>query len=298
MGLSCTWTCLYYCTEPSYTTWAWAAPGRVCTTVQSQAAPERVYTNMGLSCTWPLLHNRSPWTCLYFRGMCCTAPGPAKQRPAPGRVYTTGSWAAPGRVFTKRHLLHLDVVCNAWKFVPWEIYEILYMEIITEFRKILSNYATRNSANFRGILGNSARNTQVTEVQKTHGIPCCHDSYPFYWHLAPKFQNSLSAFTLALLPVEWNKELDSTKECILIRGELCKSVSGYIAYRHMLNHNSWLVGTLLQKELVLTGLKRWRLHTASIFAGSLESFGLHSIQFLFFDRLSSPPRLPWIELIV
>jgi hypothetical protein len=42
------------------------------------------------------------------------------------------------------------------------------MEIITEFREILSDYATWNSTKFRGILGNLARNT---EVQKTDGIP-------------------------------------------------------------------------------------------------------------------------------
>ena len=45
------------------------------------------------------------------------------------------------------------------------------MEIITEFREILSDYATWNSTKFRGILGNLARNTEVTEVQKTDGIP-------------------------------------------------------------------------------------------------------------------------------
>ncbi len=137
------------------------------------------------------------------------APGAAKQRPAPGlvrdnrnlcwagHVYTIGALAAPERVYSihiRDHCcawtclhtpqgpeLHLDVVCTtgALKFIPYEIYEILYMGIITEFREILSNYATGNSANFRGILGNSARNTEVKEVQKTHGIPgYCHDSYP------------------------------------------------------------------------------------------------------------------------
>ena len=39
-------------------------------------------------------------------------------------------------------------------------------------REILSKYALRNSAKFRGILGNFARNTEETEVQKTYGIPC------------------------------------------------------------------------------------------------------------------------------
>ncbi len=79
---------------------------------------------------------------------------------------------------------------------------MLYMEIITEFREILSNYATGNSANFRRILGNSARNTEATEVQKTHRIPCCRDSYPIdILHLTLKIL-CLAAFTLALLPVE------------------------------------------------------------------------------------------------
>jgi hypothetical protein len=59
------------------------------------------------------------------------------------------------------------------KCVPWEI---LNMEIITEFREILSNYATCNSAKFRGNLGNFAWNTKVTEEQKhsefrVDGIP-------------------------------------------------------------------------------------------------------------------------------
>jgi hypothetical protein len=49
------------------------------------------------------------------------------------------------------------------------------MEIITEFRKILSNYVTRNSTEFRRILGNFAH-TKVTEVQiirnlRVDGIP-------------------------------------------------------------------------------------------------------------------------------
>jgi hypothetical protein len=53
---------------------------------------------------------------------------------------------------------------GAFKCVPLEIYEILYKEKITESREILSNYETRNSAKFRGILGN-ARNTEETEVE-------------------------------------------------------------------------------------------------------------------------------------
>jgi hypothetical protein len=43
-------------------------------------------------------------------------------------------------------------------------------------REILSNYATWNFAKFRGILANFARNTEVTEVQKTDGIPCWRNS--------------------------------------------------------------------------------------------------------------------------
>jgi hypothetical protein len=104
----------------------------------------------------------------------------------------------------KRHLLHLDVVCTtgAWKFVPLEMYEILYMEIITEFCEILSNYATRNAVNFRGILGNSARNTEVTEVQKAHGITCCHDLYPIdILHLSFK----ILCLLLLLLSFLWNE---------------------------------------------------------------------------------------------
>jgi hypothetical protein len=34
------------------------------------------------------------------------------------------------------------------RHVPWEIYKILYTEIITELREILYGYATRNSATF------------------------------------------------------------------------------------------------------------------------------------------------------
>jgi hypothetical protein len=40
----------------------------------------------------------------------------------------------------------------------------------------LSRYAVRNSAKFRGVLGNSARNTEETEVQKTYGISCRRNS--------------------------------------------------------------------------------------------------------------------------
>ncbi len=120
----------------------------------------------------------------------------------------------------------------------------------TEFREL-----PRNFRQFRTEYGSygSTKNTRNSVLSW----------FISYRHLAPKFQNSLSAFVLALLPVEWNNDLDS-EECILLRGELCKSVSGHIVYRHMLNHNSWLVGTLLQKELVLTGLERWRLHAESI----------------------------------
>ena len=50
------------------------------------------------------------------------------------------------------------------------------MEIITEFREILSDYATWNSTKFRGILGNLVENTGETEVHKhinfsVDGIP-------------------------------------------------------------------------------------------------------------------------------
>ncbi len=43
-------------------------------------------------------------------------------------------------------------------------------------REILSKYAIRNSAKFRGILGNFARNTEETGVQKTYGISCRRNS--------------------------------------------------------------------------------------------------------------------------
>jgi hypothetical protein len=49
------------------------------------------------------------------------------------------AFAAPGRVR----------ITGALKCVPWEMYKVLYMEIITEFHKILYNYTTRNSAKFR-----------------------------------------------------------------------------------------------------------------------------------------------------
>jgi hypothetical protein len=82
----------------------------------------------GLSCTWTCLNQRGlscTWMCLHHRGLA-----------APGCVCITG----------------------ALKCVPWEIYEILYMEFITEFRENLSKYATWNSTKFRGIIGNFARN--------------------------------------------------------------------------------------------------------------------------------------------
>jgi hypothetical protein len=34
---------------------------------------------------------------------------------------------------------------------------------------------------------------------------------------------------------EWNENLDSTEE--YITSKVCNSVSGYVVYRHMLNHN-------------------------------------------------------------
>ncbi len=56
------------------------------------------------------------------------------------------------------------------------------------------------------------------------------------------------------------KDLSSTEECTItsIRGEVCNSVSGYIVYRHVLNHNGLFLGTCLHKKLDLAGLERWR----------------------------------------
>jgi hypothetical protein len=78
----------------------------------------------------------------------------------------------------QRPLLHLDVSVQQEPLSVslYEIFEILYMKVITEFRKILSNYATRNSMKLRGILGNFAQNTKLTGVQKqmefrVDGIP-------------------------------------------------------------------------------------------------------------------------------
>jgi hypothetical protein len=59
---------------------------------------------------------------------------------APGRFYTTKAFTAPGRDTT-----------GALKCVLWEIYEILYMKLITIFLKILSimqHRIFRSSAEF------------------------------------------------------------------------------------------------------------------------------------------------------
>jgi hypothetical protein len=121
------------------------------------AAPERVYT-----------------TALAAPRRVCTTGAFA----ASGRVYTSGVGAAPGRVYTTAFAAPGRVcTTGALKCVPWEIYEILYMEIITEFRKIMSNQATQNSAKFRGILGNFAWNMEVTEVQKQKEF--CVDGIPW-----------------------------------------------------------------------------------------------------------------------
>jgi hypothetical protein len=47
---------------------------------------------------------------------------------------------------------------------------------ITDFSENLSEYVVGNSAKFRGIVSNFARNTEETEVQKTYGIQCRRNS--------------------------------------------------------------------------------------------------------------------------
>ncbi len=104
---------------------------------------------------------------------------------APGRFYTTKAFTAPGRDTT-----------GALKCVLWEIYEILYMKLITEFHKILSNYATKNSAKFCWILANFAQNT---EAQKTDGIPCWRNSLdtlvPTTWRDMYRIKRQISNVT-------------------------------------------------------------------------------------------------------
>ncbi len=110
--------------------------------------PTGAWTTLG--CVWEPV---PVWTCPHHTTEAFTAPG---------HVYTTGAWAAPGSVCKT----------GALKCVPWGVYKILHMEIIMEFREILSKYATKNSAKFRGTLGNFSRNTEVTEVNETDGILC------------------------------------------------------------------------------------------------------------------------------
>ncbi len=64
------------------------------------------------------------------------------------------------------------VVLDRRKCVILEMHGILYMKKVTEFREI-PHGIRRNSA---GILANSARNTELTEVKKTDGIPCRRNS--------------------------------------------------------------------------------------------------------------------------
>jgi hypothetical protein len=72
-----------------------------------------------------------------------------------GRVYTTGALAARGRVFTKEAFAAPGRCLYNRSLEICPLGDIRNsMEIITEFRELFSNYAIRNSANFRGILGN------------------------------------------------------------------------------------------------------------------------------------------------
>ncbi len=109
---------------------------------------------------WNCLHHRGlswTWTCFHFRVICCTWT--CQQNRGLSCTWAfLDSLCWSGHVYT---LHHMGLSC-LWK--------------ITEFREILYKYAVRNSAKFRGILGNSSRNTEVTEVQKTYGILCRRNS--------------------------------------------------------------------------------------------------------------------------
>ncbi len=160
--------------DVSETTGAWAAPGCVWRT--GSCAGLDISTPQVSELRLDVSGEKSLWRSghVYTRGVLA-APGRVYTSVAivaPGRVYTTGAWVAPVRVFTK------EAFAAPGRCLYSRSLEICPLEIITEFREIFSNYATRNSANFLGILGNSVRNTEVTKVQKTNGIPCCHDSYP------------------------------------------------------------------------------------------------------------------------
>ncbi len=87
-GLSCTWTCLHY--TSLWSIWLCLRHrGLSCTWTCLPCLDNR-----NLCCSWTYLHYRGLWcglTCLHFRGLCCFSSC---------LHHSTGSWAAPGRVWT------------------------------------------------------------------------------------------------------------------------------------------------------------------------------------------------------
>jgi hypothetical protein len=118
---------------------------------------------------WPELHRNLPglfWTtgtCAAL-GQVCVPQGPELNLNLPGLFWTTGNCAALGQVCVPQGPeLHLDVCGQQMPLL------FLYIDIITEFREILSNHGHGIPPNFRQFRTHYGSYTEVLQID---GIPC------------------------------------------------------------------------------------------------------------------------------
>ncbi len=124
---------------------------------------------------------------------------------ARGHVCTTGAWASPRCLYSTEAFAEPRLVCTvgAFKCVPWEIFKILYMEIITEFRKnciIMQYKIPRKSAKFF---------RQFTDVQKTEFHVDGISWTPYLWaeHIIPQISGQTLSFSCTVnsfaMHIQW-----------------------------------------------------------------------------------------------
>jgi hypothetical protein len=103
MDVSTPWRGMCCCRGVFNSKGAWAAPGRVWTTVSSLCCSCTYLHYKGLCCTRTCLHTGA-WTCLNFRVLCCTyrlsCTGPELALDNSGHVWTIVAGAPPGLMNT------------------------------------------------------------------------------------------------------------------------------------------------------------------------------------------------------